>query len=231
MFQNAWPQEKRNLILKKMRSCFAFSISGGSNLGRITQHGVSKPRDAVFNFTPPPLVNKIPVRWYPSALSKNWNNNMYNRDGFNNFVNVDRLAYFTTTDSNNVSPPQGYGIVTIDVCSGSIIVDCISATKNTMEGFPFQFNKANNFPFDDKHFLPNLRISGLNKTALLQIFDVRTGECVYTIRLNSNTFRPQVPYKGKFKVIVSSPDSNSQIIENEVNSVGENDTSVLEFRF
>lgn len=233
MLVNAWPQNKRNKTIETLRKCYAFSISGGSNLGRLTHHGIDKTADAIYNFTPPPLVNKVPERWSPPPLPrrKAWNKDLYNRDGFGNKVKVMRLANQKYNNQKTYKPFSAYGIVTIDVCKQNITTDCIAADSNFIEGWPVSFSIWDNYTIRDKYYLPQIEISGTKNPVLIEVFDDRYNTLIHRIRTKYKTIRLRVPHNRKYKIIVSIAENNSLITKNEVRAVKESDKSKLMFNF
>ena len=64
MDTNGWPQNRRDEVVRLLRSCRAFHIAGDQHLATMVRYGVEDFEDAGFAFTGPALNNIWPRRWW-----------------------------------------------------------------------------------------------------------------------------------------------------------------------
>ena len=101
----------------------------------------------------------------------------------------------------------GFGVVRIDKQSRDVTficwprnVDVSDKNAKPYPGWPFTFNQLDNYSRKAVAYLPALKINQANQ--VVQVIEEKSGEVVYTLRINGKDFRPKVFAKGKYTVKV-----------------------------
>lgn len=218
---NGWPQAGRNRAIRQMRRAFAFHLAGDQHLGSMIHYGVDAWRDSGVALCSPAIANTWPRRWFPPASARhgitdpadpNYTGDFV--DGFGNLVTVYAVANPRQT---GIEPARlydrapGYSIVRLDRATRTITMECWprwvdprSPDAQQFAGWPRTFQQADMFTPGDKH-LDTIVVDGLERP-VVQVEDERTGEVVYTIRLESRRFEPRVGGDGPYTVRVGDPD-------------------------
>ncbi|MEY2878632.1 MAG: hypothetical protein RLZZ15_1012, partial [Verrucomicrobiota bacterium] len=75
-----------------------------------------------------------------------------------------------------------------------------------MDTWPVTVTQLDNYARAPAAFLPTLKISGA-KNPVVQVYEERSGELVYALRVNGDTFRPHVFAPGAYTVKVGDQDA------------------------
>jgi hypothetical protein len=75
-----------------------------------------------------------------------------------------------------------------------------------MPTWPVTVHQLDNYARRPVAHLPALQIAGLEKP-VVQVYEDKTGELVYGLRLNERNFRPPVFALGRYTVKVGDPDA------------------------
>lgn len=218
---NGWPQTGRNKALEELRRGFAFHLAGDQHLATLVQHGIDKHGDAVWSFCVPSVANAYPRAWAPEIT----NPYVYPEDpatylgerldGFKNKVTVYAAANPGKDSGHEPSflhdKMPGYGIVRVNKKDHTYTAECWPRYADPTDasqqypGWPRTIDQLSNFAKTPLGYLPTLKITGLDNP-VVQVFNQRTGELVYALRLPATTFSPMVFEASKYNVIVSDPD-------------------------
>ena len=225
---NGWPKRGRDMALHELRRGFAFMLQGDQHLSTIVHHGIDGHDDAGYSFCVPSIANFYPRAWQPEAEGQNRPAGApahygQHQDAFGNFVTVYGATNPTglTGISTGKEPAQlhdrmpGYGIVRFNKTHRTITMENWPRYANPMnpeeatqyEGWPKTINMQDNYGRAATAYLPELNIAGMSDP-VVQIIEEKTGEVVYTLRIQGNTFRPKVFAQGNYTVRVGDQDSD-----------------------
>ncbi len=220
---NGWPQTGRNEALRRMRKAFAVHIAGDQHLGSMIQYGIDQWRDAPYALCVPSVANVWPRRWFPPepGLNHQPGSPRYTgdyRDGFGNLISVHAVSNPMTVDIeprwiNNRAP--GYGIVRFDRAGRTVSlanwprwVDPSAANAKPYPGWPLTVKQLENYGRKPTGWLPELRVVGLGDP-VIRVLDGKTGELVYALRIEGQSFQPMVFGAGPYCVEIGDPDSGA----------------------
>lgn len=222
MDSNGWPAKKRDKALEIIRKSFAFHIAGDQHLGSFIQYGLDEFGDSGYAFAGPALNNIWPRRFWPPVDSTNhsYNNPAYTGnhiDGFGNKMTVKAVA---NPHNMHLEPKilhnraVGYGIVTFNKKIRSIKTECYRRFIDPEEknaqypGWPQVITQQDNYGRNAAAYLPEIKIKGLKKP-VIEIINESTNKVEYTLRINTNTFKPKIFDKIKsYTIKVGDPDLN-----------------------
>ena len=253
---NGWPSSGRNQALAELRKCFTFMIGGDQHLATVIHHGIDQHNDAGFSFCVPSIANYWTRSWMPEKLGENFRPGMSGYtgeflDGWGNKINVYAVANPKSQES--LSKPEllrgrtelhrkaaGYGLVKFNKEDRSITMECWPryadpedpATGGQYPGWPVVVSQEDNYGRKAVSFLPRLKFRGV-KNPLVKIVSQDSGELVYAIRVNGESFKARVFEPGVYTVIVIDPPSGETKILKEVNAISktnkEEDSLVVKF--
>ncbi len=213
---NGWPQTARNKALAVMRKGFAFHIAGGQHLGAIIHHGIDDWNGACYSFCVPPIANRDLRWWVPLEEGKNREPGMPPylgefTDGFENKITVLAAANPTPQESQGKLTTQaaGFGVVRFDTHWRHILMECWPRNVDVTDpkakqylGWPRQIRQENNYGEKVFGYLPTIQVVQGMDHPMFQVIDESNGEILYTIRTNSDAYRPMVFKDGSYTIKV-----------------------------
>ena len=222
---NAWPQKGRNKALYELRKALATHLCGDQHLGVVVQHGIESYRDAPFAFTSPAIVNTIYGRWWKPEDEKPGPRPIHNsplpwtgdfEDGLGNKITMH--AYANPEDRNNeLKRADGFGIARFNKKNRSVTFECwprFSKVSNgdqaQFPGWPVSFKMEQNDGRKIKGWLPKLSFSKSNP--VVQVKNDKTGEILYTVRVQGKKFHPKVYSSDPHSVIIGTDYPNNQLL-------------------
>ncbi|MFT6480527.1 MAG: hypothetical protein ACJAZY_001145, partial [Spirosomataceae bacterium] len=136
-------------------------------------------------------------------------------DGFSNKVTVHAVGnpYQTGIEPAIIhNRATGYGIVKLKPLSREITLECWPrfadpATGSQFEGWPVTIQQEDNYGRKPYGYLPTIKITDYNN-AVVQVINQKTGEIIYSLRLNGNEFLPKVFENGVYTIRYGEPDKN-----------------------
>ena len=219
MDSNGWPKHGRDEALRIIRKGFAFHLAGDQHLASTIQYGIDEWGDGPFAICVPSVSNYFPRRWFPQEGGINRQpgrakNTGDFHDGFGNKMTVLAVAnpYYTGLEPSRLyDRAAGYGIVKFNKNSREIEIanwprqtDPSAADAAPYEGWPITIQQEDNYGRKAVAYLPTIEVSGLEVPPVVQIIEESTGEMVYTIRAEGNTYTPKVYANGKYAIKVGS---------------------------
>ncbi len=218
---NGWPKRGRDLALRQMRKGFALHINGDQHLGTLIHQGVDDWSDSSYSFSMPSIVNRYRRWWRPLEPEQDLPEGALEHtgrylDAFGNRITV--LAYANPDPSRRRydkwrAQAAGYGIVRFNKRTREITMECwprgCEVTDPECEqypGWPITIHQEDNYARTPTAYLPTLRITG-QEDAVIQVIAEETGEIVYTLRINGNTYEPRVFNEGLHTIRVGEGDS------------------------
>ncbi|MDC3224721.1 metallophosphoesterase, partial [Mariniblastus sp.] len=211
---NAWPQKGRNKALVEIRRAWAPHLCGDQHLAVFVKHGIENFGDGPYAFTSPAIVNTIYGRWWwpenekpgPNAVANSplpWTGDYL--DGLGNKITM--LAYANPPNRQDEKQRgDGFGVVRFDKQNRKITVECWprfadveQGDKAQFAGWPITFDYRNNDGRKPIGYLPEMVVKG-SKRPVVQVIEDATGEILYTVRMDSNRFRPPVYSEGNYTV-------------------------------
>lgn len=224
MDTNGWPQKGRDEALRLIRRGFPLHIAGDQHLGSVIQYGVEDYGDAGFVFTGPALNNIWPRRWWPTVEDNHqplmgrpkYTGNF--RDAFDNRITVLAVANPVQTNREPAmiyDRVTGYGMVTFDKADRTMKIECWpryvdpkANPEGQYDGWPVVIEQQQNYGRQAAAWLPVIRVEGM-ADPVIQLFEQETGDLVYALRINGQTFRPKVfDEEGRYKLRVGEPDED-----------------------
>lgn len=221
---NGWPQTGRNNALSELRSAFATHLCGDQHLSVIVKHGIEEFRDGPYAFTSPAMVNTYYGRWWLPLDEQSGggepidNDLQWTGDYLDGLYNKITMVAYANPPYNNmkeirdvanhgeVNVGDGYGLVRFNKKTRKITYECwpryVDVTKGDQgqyPGWPFTFDMMDNDGREIIGYLPELNFGEINDP-VVQVINEENDEILYTIRIQGNTFRPQVYSEGTFTV-------------------------------
>ncbi|VGO12356.1 hypothetical protein PDESU_00908 [Pontiella desulfatans] len=213
---NGWPQTGRNNAVKALRKAHAFHYAGDQHLATVFQHGVEEFGDANYSFCVPSIAN-LYLRWWepeePGGNRKPGQDPIFGEhlDTFGNHVTCHAVANPSKEPNGGdklTTRAAGFGLVRFNKKTRKITMECwprntdISDPANKpYPGWPITIDQTDNYGRKAVAHLPTLKIKGA-KNPVVKVIDEGTGEWVYALRINGDTFQPKVFKKGTYTVEV-----------------------------
>jgi alkaline phosphatase D len=216
----AWPQHGRDAGIRKLRKGFAAHLCGDQHLGSTSHYGLDVFRDGVYSVCTPAMSNIWPRRWFPpkpaaNALPGTRNTGDY-LDAFGNRMTVLAVA--------NPARYPGPGLDGLRFrVTGYTILTCNRATRKTTiaewprwvdpsvpgakpyDGWPITIDQLDNGLWGAEWELDRIETTGFHD-AVVRVQDEASGEVVYTLRIQGNSFTPLVRNRGTYRVLAYDPD-------------------------
>jgi hypothetical protein len=213
---NGWPQSGRNRALEAIRRAWAVHLCGDQHLAVVVKHGIDEWGDGSYGFTSPALVNTVYGRWWHPVDEQPglnpvpgsplpWTGDY--QDGLGNKITM--LAYANPVDIRDERQrADGYGLVRFDKRARRITFECwprfadaAGGGRSQFPGWPITVNMADNDGRKPQAWLPELHFKGATNPVVQVIAD-KTGEILYTVRVQGTTFQPPVFAAGNYTVKV-----------------------------
>jgi 3',5'-cyclic AMP phosphodiesterase CpdA len=223
---NGWPQTGRNKALEEIRRANAVHLCGDQHLAVVVKHGIDDFGDGPYGFTSPALVNTIYGRWWhpldeqpgPNPVPGSplpWTGDF--KDGLGNRISM--LAYANPPDiSDEQQRADGYGIARFDKQARTVTFECWPRFADVKDGdqaqfpgWPITVKMSDNDGRRPAAWLPELRFEG-DPNPVVQVIDDRTGEPLYTIRVEGDRFQPRVFSPGHYTVKIGRDTPGPQAI-------------------
>ncbi len=219
---NGWPQSGRQRAVDLMRRCFAFHICGDQHLGCVAQYGVDDWRDASLAFCVPSIVNYYPRQWLPLAAPERSIDGPLPHlgdytEGFGNKLTMYAYANptaFPAPLTNLAASASGHGLVRFDKATRKITLECwprgVDVTQpgaRQYPGWPITINQLDNYGRRPIGWLPEIEAPAGMTNPVVQVWDERNGELIYTLRTKSAAFKPWVFGEGTYTVRIGEPPS------------------------
>jgi alkaline phosphatase D len=218
MDSNGWPQSGRDRALRAMRRGFAVHLAGDQHLGSTIQYGIDGWEDAAFALCVPSIANFFPRRWFPPrpGQDRSPGSAAYTGryiDGFGNRMTVHAVSNPVRTDKepaalHDLAP--GYGIARFNRSDRRVRLEAWprwadpAAGDEPYPGWPVEFDQLQGYGRTPAGWLPELRISGAEEP-VVRIVDESSGEVVYTLRIQGDTFVAPVFAPGSYTAHVGEP--------------------------
>jgi hypothetical protein len=226
MDSNGWPQKGRDEALRTIRKAFALHIAGDQHLASTVHYGVDEFRDSGFVFAGPALNNLWPRRWWPQVPSdhqpipgrgKNTGDFL---DGFGNKMTVHAVAnpYKSGFEPSRIyDRGTGYGIITFDKSARKLKIECwprnvdpITNPSGQYDGWPIDISQEDNYARKAIGYLPEIQVKGA-KMPLLQLYNEKSGELEYSMRIKEGSFKAKVFSKDSYMVNLTDSASGKKI--------------------
>ncbi len=208
---NGWPQTPRNRALEEIRRAWAVHLCGDQHLAVVTKQGITDHGDGPYSFTSPALVNTTYGRWWhpldekpgPNPVPGSplpWTGDF--KDGLGNKLSM--MAYANPPDiKDERQRADGYGIARFDKKTHQITLECwprfSEAEKSQFPGWPITVAMGDNDGRKVHAELPEVKLDGVTKP-VVQVIAESTGEILYTVRSQTESFKPRVYAPGKYTV-------------------------------
>jgi len=225
---NGWPQSGRNRALEEIRRARAVHLCGDQHLAVVVKHGIDEFGDGPYAFTSPALVNTIYGRWWhppgekpgPNAVldsSLPWTGDY--KDGLGNRITM--LAYANPDDvMKEAKRGDGYGIVRFNKRTRQITLECWPRFSNVKEGdeaqfpgWPVTINMDENDGRKPLAWLPEITVENA-KNPVIQVIADKSGEILYTVRVQGSRFQPAVYAPGDYTVKVGQARTETEVLKN-----------------
>jgi len=221
MDSDGWPQTPRTRALRLMRKGFALHIAGDQHLGSVIRYGTDNWRDAGYAFCVPAISNVWPRRWCPAeeGTGRLESEPRYTGDYLDGFGNKITVFAVSNPIFTGLEPAilydraTGYGIVRMNRKTRDITMECWPRISNPADpqspqfpGWPIKINQLDNRTRVSKWELPLIQVPDL-VNPVVQVVSESTGEILFTLRINGNSYRPVVDQPGKYTVRAGEPGS------------------------
>ena len=212
---NGWPQSKRNLALEEIRRAWAVHLCGDQHLAVVVKNGIHEFGDGPYGFTSPALVNTIYGRWWhpldekpgPNPVPGSplpWTGDFH--DGLGNKLSM--LAYANPPAINDERQrADGYGIARFNKGKRTITFECWprfsdakQGNKAQFPGWPITVAMEANDGRKVHARLPAVKLPGIARP-VVQVIAEATGEILYTVRSQTESFVPRVYAPGRYTVM------------------------------
>ena len=219
---NAWPQAGRAAALRELRRGFLLHVAGDQHLASALQHGIEEYGDACWSQCSPAISNVYTRWWNPNyppltgaPLAQPFSGNY--EDGFHNKLTIHAVA-------NPVENPQpgefpepmelhrkatGYNIIRFKKAARTITMETWSRYADPKAGkqypgWPITIQQTDNYGRQAVAYLPTLQFKR-QRNPIVQVIEEATGEVVYTLRINGQSFRPKVFAMGRYTLHIGEP--------------------------
>lgn len=211
---NGWPQAGRKRALLEIRRAWAPHLCGDQHLAVVVQHGIEGFGDGPFSFTSPALVNTTYVRWWhpldekagPNPVPESplpWTGDF--NDGLGNPISM--LAYANPEDiKDEKKRADGYGLIRFDKKTRKITFECwprfakgAEGNQAQFPGWPITVSQDANDGRKVHAELPEVTLDGVSNP-VVQVIAEDSGEILYTVRSQTEAFKPRVYAPGKYTV-------------------------------
>jgi hypothetical protein len=223
---SGWPQAARRNALRELRKAFAVHLAGDQHLPAVIQYGIDTHRDGPVAFAGPAVNVGYPRWWEPAKTGRN-------RASGHTELTGDFLDHFgnpltvLAVKNGPYDPPKtvleqvnaktsGLAVVRFNKTKRTITFECwaysadVTKPGTQMPTWPVTVNQLDNYARQPTGHLPTLNITGSHHP-VVQIFEVSSGELVYALRLNGQTFRPHVFAPGRYLIKVLDTEGNRVI--------------------
>ena len=249
MDSNGWPQSGRNRAVDAIRKSFSLMIGGDQHLATVIHHGIDVWGDGGFSFCVPSIVNYYPRQWMPlvkgvEPVSEKLEHTGSYLDGFGNKLTM--YAYANPYEGELNYPKwredglwgklaAGHGIIRFNKKTRKIMMECwprgVDVTKKDAKqfpGWPVTIDQQDNYARKAYGYLPELVFKGIDDV-VVQVIDQRDGEVVYTVGVNTKTFRPKVFKAGKYTVIAGNQRDKQKVFKDVAAAKNNKKTIDVEF--
>ncbi len=204
---NGWPQTERDKALKEIRKAFAVHIAGDQHLPAVIHYGIDEYKDAGVAFAGP-AVNVGYPRWFEPehpGLNREPGSPENTGDFLDHFGN--KLSVLAVKNGAVKPSPKlmqnlddkasGLSVVRFDKKNREITIDCWpfladpSKPNSQFPGWPVKIKMQDNYARKAAAYLPTIKIQG-TPNPVVQVLNDDTGEIEYTLRIQGDSFRPQV---------------------------------------
>ncbi len=211
---NGWPQAGRNRALVEIRRAWAPHLCGDQHLAVVVKHGIEHFGDGPYGFTSPALVNTIYGRWWhpldekagPNPVPGSplpWTGDF--KDGLGNAITM--LAYANPADiADEKQRADGYGLIRFGKRTRKITFECwprfakvADGDKAQFPGWPITIAMDANDGRKVHAQLPPVKLDGIARP-VVQVIAEATGEILYTVRAQTESFIPRVYAPGIYTV-------------------------------
>ncbi len=211
---NAWPQTPRNAAVREMRKAFAFHLAGDQHLPTVVHYGVEGHADSVAAFASPAINNLYP-RWFKPKDAKDVLGHF--TDSFGHPLTVlacanPREEFRKGVLEAETDKSSGFGLVRFNKKDRTVRVECWPLLADPLQpgtqfpGWPVTVKQLDNYAKKAAAYLPELTITGADR-AVVHVIEDKSGETVYTLRLNGPSWKPFVFSAGSHTVRVSHPET------------------------
>jgi hypothetical protein len=213
---NGWPQTGRNKAIEALRKAYAFHYAGDQHLATVFHHGVEEFGDSIYSFCVPSIAN-LYLRWWepeePGGNRKPGQDPMFGEhlDTFGNRVTCLAVANPDKKPGRGdklTTRAAGFGLVYFNKTTRKITMECWP--RNTeigapgakpYPGWPIVIDQTDNYGRKAVAHLPTIKVKG-KQNPVIKVIDEATGEWIYALRINGDTFQPKVFKKGSYTVEV-----------------------------
>ncbi|MDR5729231.1 MAG: twin-arginine translocation pathway signal protein [Terriglobia bacterium] len=216
----AWPQHGRDAAIRKWRKGFAPHLSGDQHLGSTSHYGVEEFRDGVYAVCTPAISNIFPRRWFPPKPGVNaLPGKPYTGDHLDAFGN--QLTVLAVANPARYPGPgleglryrvTGYTILACNRSTRKITitewprwVDPSKPGAKPYGGWPITIDQIDNGLRGAEWQLDLIETPGF-RDPVVQVQDEASGEIIYTLRINGESFTPLVRNPGIYTVLAYDPD-------------------------
>ncbi|MCA1964193.1 MAG: alkaline phosphatase D family protein [Prosthecobacter sp.] len=222
--QNGWPQKARNAALRLIRKAHAFHIAGDQHLPAVVHYGIDEPRDAGVAFAGP-AVNVGYPRWWEPTEKVNGRKPGQGLTG--DFIDHcgHPMAVLAVKNGAHQPPKEtmanlrektsGFGLVRFDKRKRTITCECWPLDDiggRSMETWPVVTTQRDQYGRQAKAHLPTLRFTD-TQTAVVEVIDARSGELIYSVRLNTAEWQPHVFAEGEYNLRLLEPEAGPKAIK------------------
>ncbi len=227
---NAWPQKGRNKALVEIRRAWATHLCGDQHLAVFVKHGIESHGDGPYAFTSPAIVNTIYGRWWwpkdeqagPNPIKDSplpWTGDYL--DGLGNKISM--MAYANPPDRKDEKQRgDGFGIACFNKKTRQITIECWprfadvdDGDKAQYTGWPITIDGRNNDGRTPIGFLPEVVVSNFDRP-VIQVVHEPSKEILYTVRADSNRFKPPIYSEGPHTINVGKDKPNLSRFEGVV---------------
>ncbi|MEX0791743.1 MAG: hypothetical protein WD045_01305, partial [Pirellulaceae bacterium] len=205
---------------------FAFHYAGDQHLPSLIHYGVDNWNDAGYAICVPSIAAGYPRSWLPDMEGVPVKNRVAGPntgeyvDGLGNKVTVWAIGNPEEENRPGVintlhDKSSGYAIVRFDKENCTMTAECyrLQIDANNLKpedqfpGWPKTIANQDNYGRKAVAHLPLLKIKGIDRP-VVQVYQAKDGEHVYSLRLCEPTFQGKVFAAGKYHIKVGDPDTD-----------------------
>lgn len=241
---NGWPKSGRDRSLREIRKAFAFMIGGDQHLGTFIHHGTDNWDDAGYSFCVPSIANLYLRWWAPLEPGRNRDPGMPEYlgeflDGFGNKITMLAVANPTPEENHDklTTRAAGFGVVRFNKRTREITAECwprnidiAGPQAQQYPGWPVTVTQQDNYARKPVAYLPTIEVAGMT-SPVVQVIDESSDEVIYTLRINTASFRPKVFKEGSYTIKVGEPETGKIRLLTGLSALPPDKTETVKVKF
>jgi hypothetical protein len=228
MDSGGWPKTERDWVVRLLRQCFAFHISGDQHLPSFVQYGLDDDYGSgSWAFCTPAIATGYERRFLPDRLG--WpvlnrpDHGLPNTGDYMDVFGNRNTVYAIGNPEDNTRASErytiaqnrssGFGIVTFNTISREIRSEAYrfkydpadQSSSEQFPGWPITIGQLDNYGKPPTGYLPQITVNGIIDP-VFHLIDTIDNSTIYILRIRGNTFRPKVYSDHPHQIKIGDPE-------------------------